>query len=511
MSVAELIDRTTLPRRTPAVPERTQIIGKRTFLLVAAVLVVLLLLKAALFFAAGQPPLYLDALGYWHLGKQMSLGDVWLWTNPAAYRTPGYPALLALCQATFGDYALIAAAALQQLATVAIAVLTGWICGRLSGLRAGVLLGLAISLCCISRNCIAAYFLSDILFCLTLTLLLLGLVAWFDRPSLRWAVAIGLLLGAGILIKPLVQFAWMPLLAAMALRLYQQNCLRSIWKHGACVVLAIAVLVGPWCLRNQLLFGQPFLTRSLGRQLWDASLAGETSRNRLCPMPLPFADGPNTARLLEELRGHDVDPRETFHVFGELRKIGYGELEADALMQAAAVEAIRRQPWRFAQTRVYWSFLYWITPAEILCWQPDNAVRGEFSPGLPLPPGEPCSYLGQRTWYSPRLSAWHHALMQVCWQPSRWLYAVAAMATFWGWIALLRIPERRALAVALGLLMLYFTLTVALFAPPVYRYRMALEPIMIVIVGTAWLETAWARRLFAGAVNDPGRMTLHPS
>jgi hypothetical protein len=495
MAVAEPIDREVHLGPAPVALVQAPTLRTRTFVLVAAALVALHLAKAGLFLSAGQPPLYLDALGYWQLGAQMAAGDPCLRIDPGAYRTPGYPAFLALCQVAFGADAMIAAAAVQQLAIVAIALITGLICGRLSGSRVGVLAGLAVSLFCISRNCIAAYLLSDTLFCLTLAILFLGLVAWFDRPTRRWAAVIGLLLGVGILLKPSVQLLWVPLLAAMALRLYQQKSLRSLGVHGTCLVLAMAALVGPWCLRNQLLFGRPFLTRSLGRQLWDASLSGEISRNPLCPMPLDFSDGPKSVQVLEKAQAHDVDPHETFRVYDVLRQSGYSELEADALMESVTLEAIRQQPLRFAKTRAYWSLLFWITPAELLRWEAGNTQRGEFSVGEHLPPNVGCSYMDQQTWCSPRLAAWQQVFMQCCWWPSRWLYAAAAIATFWSGITLLRNPERRMLVVALGLVLLYFTVTTALFAPPVYRYRMVLEPLMIAIVVSGLLETALAQRI----------------
>jgi hypothetical protein len=268
-------------------------------------------------------------------------------------------------------------------------------------------------------------------------------------------------------------------------------------RHAGSLLAAMALVVGPWCVHQQIYQGRPSLTRSFGRQLWDATLSGLPSNNRLCPMPLEFADGPATARLHEALGGRKVNLRETFRVFDTLRDLGHSEIDADSLMQAVSLEAMRMQPLRLLQTRAYWCVLFWINEGETLHWQAGDAERGEFSDGQRLPPDDVCSHLGQNTWFSPTINAWHQAYMTCCWFPRRWVYGLAAIATLWGFTGLLANPRRRMVGVTLGLLFLYFTVTVALFAPPVYRYRMALEPLMIVVFVCALLDAipTWRRAL----------------
>ncbi len=110
--------------------------------------------------------------------------------------------------------------------------------------------------------------------------------------------------------------------------------------QAACFLLAVAVVAAPWLLRNQVCFGQPFLTRFAGRSFWWSCFKG-SPQDWLDP-PIPFGSGPATNLVLGRLQG--VDPHNAWATYHALRERGYSQIEADNLMLRASQEAIRRIP-----------------------------------------------------------------------------------------------------------------------------------------------------------------------
>jgi hypothetical protein len=461
------------------------------FALGSAVLIVLILGKAWLFFTTGQPPLFRDSLGYWRLAEQMAGGDWLMLENASAFRVPGCPAFLAVCQGCFGPWALVAVTGIQQIFVVLVALITAWICWRITGSKSAVLIALALSLVCIARCYIGLYPLSDNLLCLLLSILFAFFVIWFQRPALGWAAVIGFILGLCILTRPVMQLAWAPLLLGMALRLGELGPWRKLWKHALCLLTPMVLVVGPWLLRNEYCFGRFFLTKSMGRQLWDSCFVGNNN-GRLMNPAMDFAEeGPATQEVFAALRGRDPNFAEYLRDymtdnFNALMELGYSEVEADDLMRTVAIEAIRAHPVKFALTRSYRCLIFWINSEENFHWYYRNADRAEVATHFTLKADEePSSYEGQRAWYLPAPADLLNALTSCLWFPSRWVYAVAFGALVWSLINLISRPPWRTLGMAIALLLLYFTAVTSIPAQPMYRYRMVLEPIMIVVVSAA--------------------------
>jgi 4-amino-4-deoxy-L-arabinose transferase-like glycosyltransferase len=118
--------------------------------------------------------------------------------------------------------------------------------------------------------------LTEILFGLLLTA---GL--WmFARYLLRWrerdALWCGVLLGAGILCKPNIQFLPLALLALLAYGVFVH---RQRWWHGAVIVAgAIGVMLLPWFVRNAVVFGEIFYTRTFDDNLAHVSAVATLAR-----------------------------------------------------------------------------------------------------------------------------------------------------------------------------------------------------------------------------------------
>jgi hypothetical protein len=94
--------------------------------------------------------------------------------------------------------------------------------------------------------------------------------------------------------------------------------------------------------------------------------------------------------------------------------------------------------------------------------------------------------LKQIRWHSPVLADLLHRLEHYF--PSRWLRMneLVLLAIVAATVMLLIDPRLRTNGLVLGLTLLYFNLITAAVEIPAYRYRMILEPVMIMIVVCAF-------------------------
>lgn len=452
----------------------------RLMLAIVLLLVALHGVKTALFIGVGQPPLYMDPFHYWSGATRMIDGD-WLMVRgaPEVIRTPGYPLFLALFQLAFGRYALVMVVVAQQTMVFLTALLAGWMCRRVTGSTLGLVLGLTFGLACVSQNAIAVQALSDTLFCLVLTTLVAVLFAWADHPTLLRAAAVGLLLAMATLIRPIAQLAWVPVLGVMAFRLYGSATIRHALGHVVCLMAAMLALLAPWYARSYYYCGRPFLAKCGGLTMWASCFKGNPD-DPLDP-PLPFADSPKTTALLARLDG--VNLHGHWAVFRALQRQNLSHIEADDLMQAVCLEAIQARPWNYLVSRARRYAWFWITPNGNP--RPNTSMFRLFSR---LPPDEdqgerkalPGSYANQEFWCSD--AYFHRGSLNWLWYPNPWSYSLVALLTLAGCAAMISIPGRRVYGLTLAMLLLYFSAVTVVGSPPEYRYRMVLEPLMLVSI-----------------------------
>ena len=450
-----------------------------------AILLSLELIKAGTFIAAGPPPLHGDAWSYWRLGRQAAQGDWFRMQPPDAIERPnGYPLFLGLHQLLFGKYALLAAAATQQLLVTATAALVAWMCWRLTRCRFTVLLGLAISLLCISRNCMASFMISDNLLAFLLTATLAVMLHWFERPTVLLAAGIGV--GAALCthVKPVTSLLWIPLVLAMGWHLWRSGKQgRVIFSHAAALWLCMAAVLAPWYARNVVLHGRLMFVQFSGRALWWACFDRAHDARPLLSA-LKFPETPAARSVLAKVAAPPADLANPWFVFRRLTAAGVSDFAADKLMEQVARDAIRAQPWRFARARLIYFGWYFVIADHIEHWQcPDSLTAAGGAESIPL--DDTYQYDGQAVCYVPALLGVHEALVKRLWRPRRLLYAAAAVATLCSCLVLLRGPASRSRGAAFGLCLMYFPLVTVLFGFPDYRYRMILEPTMIVIVSAA--------------------------
>ena len=449
------------------------------FLVALGLLLSVHLLKTGIFVAVGQSPLEGDARHYWGIATRMAGGD-WLAVagKPEVIRTPGYPAVLAIFQLFFGSYALVAATVFQQILVFVTALVTAWICYRITGSQLGGLTGLALSLFCVSQNSVATHLLSDPLFGLLVTASVAVLIAWINRPTFLKAAIIGAMLGAATLVRPIAQLAWVPVAIVMVWNLVGPGVFRRSLGHVLCLAVAMLILLLPCYARNYCFFGQIFFSKTAGITMWQALFNGKAD-DPLDP-PIPFADTPRTAAVLKQLDGVNLESH--WSVLVRLEQLRYSRIEANDLMQMVCVDAIKAHPWKYLASRSRRFAWFWITPNGT-CRPNTQQFRLFALQTTDLSDAQTPSaglYQNQFFWYFD--AYFHQGCLNWLWHPNPWSYLLVALFVPVGLINMARKPGQRVFAIAIALLLLYFSAMTIMGAKPEYRYRMILEPIIIASV-----------------------------
>jgi hypothetical protein len=165
-------------------------------------------------------------------------------------------------------------------------------------------------------------------------------------------------------------------------------------------------------------------------------------------------------------------------------------------MGRAAKEAIRENPWKYFVSRCRRYIWFWLTPNET--YRPNTGDfkfgidRAKWEYSTPSPNGaDELDVEGQSTWHA----GWYfqQGRLNFLWHPHPLVYLLAVLACVASICILLLAPTTRGVAIFFALWLGYFSAATTLFGCPSYRYRMILEPAMIVLVVTGW-ETFLARR-----------------
>jgi hypothetical protein len=214
----------------------------------------------------------------------------------------------------------------------------------------------------------------------------------------------------------------------------------------------------PWYARNERVFGEPFLTRFLGRNLWTVTFHDGM---------LPPANGPATQELLALLPAdipRSLDVR-VWRVSDALQARGLPDDDIDRLLQRVAWEAQRANPRRSIEYFLRRAVNFWrcvSNPYPFFQWE-----------------AEPHSFENQ---FRPASQAATQVFIVVNrWSCSRnlWANSLCAAAAVVGAGLLAADPRTRGAGCALLLTLAYFSAVTAAVENPAYRYRMILEPVMI--------------------------------
>ena len=279
---------------------------------------------------------------------------------------------------------------------------------------------------------------------------------------------------------------------AMAFRCSGDLRLRRLLLHGTCLLDSFLAVLMPWYVRNYYFCGEMFLSKTSGVTMWR-SLFKQSSGSRLDPA-MPFADAPRTRALLARLEGVELESH-----WAVLRSLESQKLtcrEANDCMQEVCLEAIKAHPWKFVDSRVRRFAWFRVTPNGTRRPQTPtfhmNEARPEENPDFTNALGAP-DYCDQAHWCWE--GYYRDGKLNWLWHPNPWLYLSAAGTTACGLVAMLGHRRQRPVALACGFLLAYLAVMTAIGAPPEYRYRMPLEPVMVVCIAS--LAMSLGRRCFA--------------
>lgn len=218
-----------------------------------------------------------DAIGYDQIAKNLAAGHGFSMKADAPYlpdnfRTPGYPAIVALFYILFGyrpDLVLYAQAVMGALTILPVY----WIGSRVGGKNAGLLAAILLA---ISPQSItyAALLWSDtaytLIFAISIMLTLLMLMS-----DALWPVAASATVsGLAVLIHP--RSLYLPRLFALILvgvRIARRVSFRAILLHAVTYLAVFNLVLLPWELRNKAVFGVPNITSAAGINMLDYGAA----------------------------------------------------------------------------------------------------------------------------------------------------------------------------------------------------------------------------------------------
>ncbi len=259
-----------------------------------AILILALVLRLSLWVAASLNPAGVftpDSGDYWLAGQNLlHTGQFTTGEDPEIFRTPGYPAFLALPQSAWPDAehdgrtAWRVALVMQVMLDVLLVLVVYWLGTLVADPATAVLAALlqAISAAAIAYSC---RILSDSLYSFLFTLALL-MMAGHLRTNLRWPLGLAaVVLAAATYVRP-VGIA-MALVFAVVL-LARRGRLRNLAVFAG----LFAACLAPWVVRNA----------ATADYAGFSSFAGDTAYNFYAPEVLARVDrvGGNTARVALE-------------------------------------------------------------------------------------------------------------------------------------------------------------------------------------------------------------------
>ena len=450
-------------------------------------LIVLLITKVVGVIMRGPSPLVWDASYYWELGELVAGGDWLLMQRPIAFRTPGYPWLLGLVQTLF-DQPLLALVCIQGMLWLGTIGLTALMARDLSGSTRVAWFVVAVAIVMVSSTTYVAAVLTETLFVFAVIFHLWAIMRFTRSPSVPWALLVGLTLAAAILTRPVAMLLWIADAIYVIVRWYwirdPEATLPCLRRAKICVGFAALVTVlclCPWLARNHAIFGKAMMTEFVGRNIWivtfqDGSGAG-----------LDFPETDHAAAMMDQLGEEtwsdlqtDQRWRDTWNVSKALTGSGMDDAATDRLMKAVAFDAIGESPQAFGKKTCRRLVNFWRTratelPRQVADLEPDDPkAAAQLSAD---------SFAGEPIWgvkVAPVDTAIRHR-----W--SNWLTGNTFLMLATAISTMLLIVKRstRATGLWLGAVLGYFMTVTAVLEIPAYRYRMIVEPVVLLVIALA--------------------------
>ena len=178
-----------------------------------------------------------------------------------------------------------------------------------------------------------------------------------DRDALRC----GLLFGVAILCKPNVQF--LPFVLLLILVHGVSTGRKRWWRGAGLVAVSIAVLLAPWVVRNRIVFGEWFYTRTFDDNLAHVSAVATLAQMRGEKV------APWSPRW-EEIYAEVVTEAVTRYGWPDVTEATLSTRERDVRLQqitAVAADIVRTHPVDFLASHTSW-WLWSFVPQEHKFW-----------------------------------------------------------------------------------------------------------------------------------------------
>lgn len=315
---------------------------------------------------AGEPIFWNDSANYLEAARSLVATGV---VEDSAYRTPGYPAFLAVCS-WFGEMVHVAVL-VQQLLGVLLAALVWDVARRVFASRWIAWAALAAYAVDLRFVVCAQTILTELLHTIVVVGGVWGLVVWRDSRS-RTALALAAACaGVAPLVRP-VAVLYGPLAALFVVGVRALEGARG-WRAAGPALLVAAIALAPpasWVVRNGLRYGSWRLTPMHSPHLLERVIHlvdlenGPDAENRKL---LAQIVGPQNWRLGAGLR-----------LFHRLRERGLGVVEADAACGRFVRETVT------ARFGTYLAEIPWLLWANLRLASPHPDVRAR----APSAPGE---------------------------------------------------------------------------------------------------------------------------
>ena len=435
------------------------------FRVVVFVLVAIDLACHLVTFADGPVPLVLDAAQYWSIGGMVVDGDWFQLEAADASRTPVYPYYVALNRGLFGQYALFSLIVLQHVFVFTTSIITGLAGARLCRNRWAFVAGYAANLLFLTRLWNANAVVTETMFTLLFAIAIVLILFYHQTPRLKYAIGAGLFFGLATLVRPVPQLLAPVLAGTIFLHAFLRDDrlkLKKAFGHTAVFVLTSTLVLLPCFIRNKVIYDQFFLTKLSAINKWDVSFHGGSCAN------LPWPETP-AARQLTELLGstsNQLDTRHSNTVLKRLREKGLEADEAHTLMTRVCHDAIQRHPGKFFWKAFKRTVNYWRCIAG---WPP---YSNDPSPTL----------MDQYVWRWDLIADPYRSVLQRAPATSLWWNQLFSLAVWLSVVRLMWRRETRLGGIAFALTFLYFCTVTGLVEIENYRYRMILEPAMVLCV-----------------------------
>ena len=271
---------------------------------------------------------------------------------PTAWEDPVYTYLLGGIHALFDESAFVAAYALNFVCIAMIAYLVYRVASRFAGAWTGAT---AVVLLSAHTGLYVAFFsaIDATTFATAAGMgCVLAAVQYFESPTWRRIVVLGLVTGFTVLSAPATLYFAYALAASLVL--YHRSAPRTGIVRAAAFVLAAALVVLPWSMRNYATFGTFVLVRTGAGEIAYTSTVATAATFMPgvahSPVPVPWTSTGPAAAMRELLQ--DRDKRIALHkfeldVFESAPPPGYGamnEAQRDAIHFKRATEFLIEHP-----------------------------------------------------------------------------------------------------------------------------------------------------------------------